>query len=130
MTDAEFEAMHMGGYKKTPTVATTSTKKTSSVKSSQLPESVDWREKGAISPVKDQQACGSCWAFAATAMIESYAQINTNELPILSAQQVTACTPNTLSCGGTGGCMGSIPQLAYTYIQLFGHVTEDDWPYV
>merc|ERR1712048_964929 len=52
-----------------------------------------------------------------------------NELPILSAQQVTACTPNTLSCGGTGGCMGSIPQLAYTYIQLFGHVTEDDWPY-
>jgi len=129
LTDAEFEAMHMGGYKKTPTVATTSTKKTSSVKSSQLPESVDWREKGAISPVKDQQACGSCWAFAATAMIESYAQINTNELPILSAQQVTACTPNTLSCGGTGGCMGSIPQLAYTYIQLFGHVTEDDWPY-
>merc|ERR1712107_552862 len=55
--------------------------------------------------------------------------INTNELPILSAQRVTACTPNTLSCGGTGGCMGSIPQLAYTYIQLFGHVTEDDWPY-
>merc|ERR1711872_429439 len=44
-------------------------------------------------------------------------------------QQVTACTPNPLSCGGTGGCMGSIPQLAFTYIQLFGHVTEDEWPY-
>merc|ERR1712118_112899 len=50
-------------------------------------------------------------------MIESYAQIETNEMPILSAQQVT------------GGCMGSIPQLAFTYIQLFGHVTEDEWPY-
>merc|ERR1719384_2065100 len=62
-------------------------------------------------------------------MIESYAQIETNEVPILSAQQVTACTPNPLSCGGTGGCMGSIPQLAFTYIQLFGHVTEDEWPY-
>merc|ERR1719259_979024 len=62
-------------------------------------------------------------------MIESYAQIETNEMPILSAQQVTACTPNPLSCGGTGGCMGSIPQLAFTYIQLFGHVTEDEWPY-
>merc|ERR1711945_82063 len=99
------------------------------VSDKQLPESVDWREKGAISPVKDQQACGSCWAFAATAMIESYAQIETNEMPILSAQQVTACTPNPLSCGGTGGCMGSIPQLAFTYIQLFGHVTEDEWPY-
>merc|ERR1712025_562153 len=34
-----------------------------------------------------------------------------------------------LKCGGTGGCMGSIPQLGYTYIQLFGHVTEDDYPY-
>ena len=88
MTDAEFESLHMGGYKKSPTMAPATTKKTLS-RSSQLPESVDWRDKGAISPVKDQQACGSCWAFAATAMIESYAQINTNELPILSAQQVT-----------------------------------------
>ena len=81
--------MHMGGYKKTPTQTSTTKKTMSSSRSSQLPESVDWRDKGAISPVKDQQACGSCWAFAATAMIESYAQINTNELPILSAQQVT-----------------------------------------
>ena len=50
------------------------------------------------------------------------------ELPILSTQQVTACTPNTLHCGGVGGCMGSIAQLAFSYIQLFGHVTEDQWP--
>merc|ERR1719320_595485 len=49
--------------------------------------------------------------------------------PILSSQQVTSCTPNPLKCGGTGGRMGSIPQLGYTYIQLFGHVTEDDYPY-
>ena len=120
--------MHMGGYKKTPTLTTSSVKKAATKRIDQLPESVDWRDKGAITPVKDQQACGSCWAFAATAMIESYAQIQTNDLPVLSAQQVTACTPNPLSCGGTGGCMGSIPQLAYTYIQLFGHVTEDEWP--
>merc|ERR1711923_135510 len=118
----------MGGYKKTP-VAGTSPSVKAHDSGKQLPESVDWREKGAISPVKDQQACGSCWAFAATEMIESYAQIETNEMPILSAQQVTACTPNPLSCGGTGGCMGSIPQLAFTYIQLFGHVQEDDYPY-
>jgi hypothetical protein len=43
-------------------------------------------------------------------------------------EQVTACTPNPLACGGTGGCMGSIPQLGYTYIQLFGHATEEDYP--
>jgi len=130
LTDEEFEAMHMGGYKKTP-VASTGAPVKSLASGKQLPESVDWREKGAISPVKDQQACGSCWAFCATEMIESYAQLANpeNDMPILSAQQVTACTPNPLSCGGTGGCMGSIPQLAFTYIQLFGHVTEDEWPY-
>ena len=50
------------------------------------------------------------------------------ELPILSTQHVTACTPNTLHCGGSGGCMGSIAQLAFSYIQLFGHVTEEEWP--
>ena len=90
---------------------------------------MDWREKGAISPVKDQQACGRFLAFCATAKIESYVQIyEGGNAPILSAQQVTAFTPNPLSCGGTGGCMGSIPQLALTYIQIFGHVTEDKWP--
>ena len=36
--------------------------------------------------------------------------------------QVTSCAPNTLSCGGNGGCQGSTPPLAYSYIQLFGQV--------
>jgi len=130
LTDQEFEDRHMGGYKRMPGFAPGPANAAPAKRAEQLPESVDWREKGAISPVKDQQACGSCWAFAATAQIEAYTQIQEGgDIPILSAQQVTACTPNPLSCGGTGGCMGSIAQLAYTYIQLFGHVTEDEWPY-
>merc|ERR1711988_178575 len=118
-------AYHMGGYKKTP-IVTSSLEGLTVKRARDLPESVDWRDKGAVSEVKDQ---GSCWAFCTTEMIESYAAINTGNPPTLSSQQVTSCTPNTLSCGGTGGCMGSIPQLGYTYLQLFGHVTEDDWPY-
>merc|ERR1711970_1138994 len=95
-----------------------------------LPAEVDWRKEGVITDVKNQGQCGSCWAFCTTEMIESYAGIAMNgSAPTLSSQQVTSCTPNPLSCGGTGGCMGSIPQLGYTYIQLFGHVTEDDYPY-
>ena len=91
LTDEEFETQHMGGYKKTPGLtAATRSLASPAARASQLPESVDWREKGAISPVKDQQACGSCWAFCATAMIESYAQISEGgDVPILSAQQVT-----------------------------------------
>merc|ERR1712059_121795 len=74
---------------------------------------------------------GSCWAFALTEQIESFAAINSpnNQLINLSAQQVTSCAPNTQHCGGTGGCSGSICQLGYNYIQLFGHVTEADYPY-
>merc|ERR1711951_150110 len=42
---------------------------------------------------------------------------------------LVSCVPNPLKYGGTGGCMGSIEPLAYTYASLFGIVTEDDYPY-
>ena len=42
---------------------------------------------------------------------------------------MTSCAPNTLSCGGVGGCKGSIAQLGYSYLQLFGHTLEESWPY-
>merc|ERR1711981_521839 len=132
LTDEEFEARHLGGYKQTPTPqfrpATLKAKEEINIKD--LPESVNWCDKGACTPVKDQGSCGSCWAFATTAVIESHMQIATGSLPKLSTQQVTSCTPNPLKCGGTGGCYGSIPQLGYTYIQLFGQISEDDYPYV
>ena len=44
--------------------------------------------------------------------------------------EVTSCTPNTLSCGGSGGCTGSVTQLGFNYLQLFGSVSSEDWPYV
>merc|ERR1712141_333979 len=100
------------------------------IKVSDLPASVDWRDKGAISAVKDQGYCGSCWAFATAETIESYLQINSgNSVEELSAQHITSCTPNELSCGGTGGCQGSIPQLGFVYTQLFGLTKEEDYPY-
>ena len=127
LTQAEFESMYLGGYKRMPTSPAEVLADSKPVMD--LPAEVDWRKEGVITDVKNQGQCGSCWAFATTAMIESYAGIAMNgSTPILSSQQVTSCTPNPLKCGGTGGCSGSIPQLGYTYIQLFGHVTEDDYP--
>ena len=77
----------------------------------QLPDSVNWVEAGAVTGVKDQGQCGSCWAFSLTSQVESYNFLATGELVELSTQQVTSCTPNTLSCGGTGGCRGSVTQV-------------------
>ena len=62
--------------------------------------------------------------------IESYLQIKTGKtVEQLSAEHLTACSTNALSCGGDGGCAGSLPQLAFLYTQLFGLVTEADYPY-
>ena len=127
LTDAEFRSQNLGGYKAL-SKPQSSAQPVERKAIKDLPESVDWRDKGAITDVKNQGQCGSCWAFATTEVIESYAAIATGSLPVLSSQQVTSCTPNPLSCGGVGGCMGSIPQLGYSYIQLFGHSTEDDYP--
>merc|ERR1712213_109901 len=52
------------------------------------------------------------------------------DLVELSTQQMTSCTPNPLTCGGTGGCQGSTPPLGYNYVQLFGQISESDYPYV
>jgi len=96
-----------------------------------LPESVDWRDQGVITQVRDQGMCGSCWAFAASSAMASYAKINDmdHDLLELSPQHMVSCAPNPLQCGGTGGCSGSIEPLAYTYASLFGIVTEAEYPY-
>jgi hypothetical protein len=62
--------------------------------------------------------------------IESYAYLRNGTLLDLSTQHITSCTPNSLQCGGNGGCAGSIPQLGFNYAQLFGITLEADWPYV
>jgi cathepsin L len=70
--------------------------------------------------VKDQGSCGSCWAFAAAATIESYIGINTGLLTEVSMQELVSCMPNEDSCGGTGGCQGATAELAYDYLAQYG----------
>ena len=96
-----------------------------------LPAEVDWRTQGAVTSVRDQGRCGSCWAFASSSAMASYAKIQDMEHDLLelSPQQLVSCAPNPLQCGGTGGCSGSIEPLAFSYVSLFGAITEDDYPY-
>ena len=81
-----------------------------------LPRQVDWRQRGVVSAVKDQVHCGSCWAFASTATIESHVAINSGLLYDLSVQQMAMCAPNPDQCGGYGACEGSTAELAFTYV--------------
>ena len=92
-----------------------------------LPTSVDWRDKGVVSAVKDQGQCGSCWSFASAETLESMWALQTGELPVLSEQQILACTPNDNDCGGTGGCGGGTAELAYSTLLANNGGLTSEW---
>ncbi|OEU08014.1 cysteine proteinase [Fragilariopsis cylindrus CCMP1102] len=100
------------------------------LRASVLPKSVDWRTvktttgSPVTTPVKDQGRCGSCWAFAATSVLESHIALATNTLFSLSPQEFVSCTLNPNNCGGTGGCTGSTGEIAFDYVAKHGVVTE------
>ncbi|XP_055296407.1 procathepsin L-like isoform X2 [Sitodiplosis mosellana] len=78
-----------------------------------IPEHVDWRDKGAVTEVKDQNPCGSCWAFAATGALESQHFIKTGKLVPFSEQNLIDCSQSY----GNEGCNGGWVDSAYKYIK-------------
>lgn len=90
-----------------------------------LPTSVDWRDKGVVNKVKDQSACGSCWAFSTTSVFESHIAIQTGKLFNLAEQQLVDCVQNPNHCGGTGGCEGATQELGFDYYHTIGGAIEN-----
>lgn len=127
-TQAEMRAMF--GYVK-QTGEDRATARPGLVGHADLPQRVDWREAfpSVVTPVKNQGGCGSCWAFASTAVLESAVAISTGVLFDLAPQQLTSCVQNVLECGGTGGCGGGTAELAFNYTAKHGITSEWSFPY-
>jgi KDEL-tailed cysteine endopeptidase len=90
-----------------------------------VPPSVDWRAKGAVTEVKDQGQCGSCWAFSTVAAVEGINAIKTKSLTALSEQQLVDCDTKT-----NAGCNGGLMDYAFQYIAKHGGIAaEDAYPY-
>lgn len=97
---------------------------------SALPASKDWREQDVVTPVKDQGACGSCWAHSVTEGVESAAAIASGKLQVLAVEQLVSCAPAPDECGGQGGCNGLNTWLGYKYVaDGAGMSLDKNWPY-
>lgn len=86
-----------------------------------LPEQHDWKDLAAMKPDRVRnQGCGNCWAVATTSMIEAHIELHTGQDLHLPDEELTECSANPFSCGGSGGCSGSTPELALKHALVNG----------
>jgi cathepsin L len=89
---------------------------------------VDWRSLAMSKDVPNQGGCGSCWAVAATSMMQARYEVQ-NRSRTFSVQQLVNCVPNPEECGGSGGCNGATVELAMQYIDMVGLETAESVHY-
>uniref|UniRef100_A0A0E0PZJ6 Uncharacterized protein n=1 Tax=Oryza rufipogon TaxID=4529 RepID=A0A0E0PZJ6_ORYRU len=96
------------------------------VRPSDVPANINWRDRGAVTQVKNQKDCASCWAFSAVAAVEGIHQIRSHNLVALSTQQLLDCSTGRNNHGCNRGDMDE----AFRYITSNGGIAaESDYPY-
>ena len=93
------------------------------------PRSMDWTSEGAVTPVKDQGSCGSCWSFSSTGVLEGAYAVKTGTLLSLSEQELVDCMMVNKTTGVGKGCGGGWPYNAMKYAASNDFCTEDSYPY-
>jgi KDEL-tailed cysteine endopeptidase len=138
LTPDEFKAQYTGGYK--TNVDKTNVDKTNVDKTNvdsygcttftsltNAPNSIDWRKKNAVTAVKDQGQCGSCWAFSSTGAAEGAWAIKTGNLIDLSEEQLVECATGVQY--GSHGCNGGQMEGAFKYLIQKGQCALSEYPY-
>jgi len=86
---------------------------------------IDWRAKGAVTPVENEGQCGSDWAFSAKGAVEGEHAIHNGKLVALSAQELVDCAHE----GGAQGCNGGLPEDGLLFIKKYGAMASSSYPY-
>ncbi|KAK6159315.1 hypothetical protein DH2020_006629 [Rehmannia glutinosa] len=127
LTNEEYRSMFVGGRldRKSRLMNRTASDRYAFKAGERLPESVDWRKKGVVAPVKDQGSCDGYWAFSVVAAVEGINQIKTGEMIVLSEQELIDCDKKY-----NEGCNGGLMDYGFEYIIENGGLdTEEDYPY-
>ena len=124
LTSDEFKNQWVGGLK---TEVGSYGCKTFTSGASGAPASVDWINKGAVTSVKDQGQCGSCWTFSATGAIEGAWAISKGQLVDLSEQELVDCA--TGISYGSRGCQGGQMEGAFKFVIENGQCSLSSYPY-
>jgi C1A family cysteine protease len=125
LTAEEFKIRYLSSLLIPAEATATSESATTVLPDPSMPNDIDWRQKGAVTPVKNQGQCGSCWSFSATGAVEGWGAVTGKGLKSLSEQQLVDCSGSV----GNQGCNGGWPNKAIGWLAAHGSCAEASYPY-